>query len=89
MPCFDPKNVVFITNKWDSINQDESDSDEEDEETRTWKKTLADIKSAWPYVIEKNIFRMSLKEVHHKDLYYYMNNVIQVKNHKADVNSTG
>lgn len=64
MPCFDLKDVIFITNKWDSINQEESDSEEEDEETKTWKRTLSDIKSAWPCVNERNIFRMSLKEVH-------------------------
>ena len=63
MPCFDFKDVIFITNKWDAINQEESDSEEEEEVTRTWKKTLSDIKSAWPNVNERNIFRMSLKEV--------------------------
>ena len=63
MPCFDHKNVIFVTNKWDAIHQEESDSEEEDEETRTWKKTLSDIKSSWNEVNEKNIFRMSLKEV--------------------------
>ena len=63
MPCFDLNDVIFITNKWDAINQEESDSDEEDEVTRTWEKTLSDIKSAWPNVNERNIFRMSLKEV--------------------------
>ena len=66
MPSFDPKDVIFITNKWDSIYQDGSDSEEEDEETKTWKKSLSDIKIAWPNVIERNIFRMSLKEVHDK-----------------------
>ena len=61
MPCFDPEDVIFITNKWDAINQDDSDS--EDEEARTWEKNLFDIKSSWPQVTEKNIFKMSLKEV--------------------------
>ncbi|XP_078329880.1 transmembrane GTPase Marf-like [Crassostrea virginica] len=61
MPCFDPGDVIFITNKWDSINQDDSDS--EDEEARTWEQYLFDIKSSWPQVTEKNIFKMSLKEV--------------------------
>ena len=29
MPCFDPRDVIFITNKWDSIPKEESDSEEE------------------------------------------------------------
>ena len=61
MPCFDPEDVIFITNKWDAIVQDDSDS--EDEEARTWEQILFDIKSIWPQVTEKNIFKMSLKEV--------------------------
>lgn len=61
MPCFDPEDVIFITNKWDAIVQDDSDS--EDEEARTWEQNLFDIKSSWPQVTEKNIFKMNLKEV--------------------------
>ena len=63
MPCFDPKDVIFITNKWDAIHQDIFDSDEEDEETKTWKNILSDIKSQWLEVNERNIFRLNLKEV--------------------------
>lgn len=63
MPCFDPKDVIFITNKWDIIEEDDSDSEEEDQKTKTWKKTLSDIKSQWLKVDERNIFRLNLKEV--------------------------
>lgn len=41
MPCFNPENVIFITNKWDTIVHDEEDSSDEDEETKTWN-TLRD-----------------------------------------------
>lgn len=69
MPSFNPKNVVFITNKWDlvrkqidSSDEDSSDSDNE-EETEIWEKLKMDIKHKWPYVAKENIFKMILKDV--------------------------
>lgn len=71
MPCFDPKDVIFITNKWDIIEEDDSDSEEEDQKTKTWKKTLSDIKSHWLEVDERNIFRLNLKEVQDMCLFFF------------------
>lgn len=67
MPSFDCDNVIFITNKWDTIYC-EHDSSEEDEETKTWKGLQSEIKTLWPFVKEENIFRMNLKDVSIKTL---------------------
>ena len=64
MPCFDPRDVIFITNKWDTIPKEESDSEEEDEETKIWKNIRTEIKARWPAVKEEHIYKMSLREVH-------------------------
>lgn len=64
MPCFDCENVIFITNKWDTIYEVDSDSSEEDEETKTWNDLISEIKEKWPSVKEENIFKMNLKDVH-------------------------
>lgn len=64
MVCFDPSDVIFIINKWDAIIRDESDSEEEDEETRIWENILFEIKACWPSVKEENIYKMNLKEVY-------------------------
>lgn len=66
-PWFDPKDVIFITNKWDCINfLDEDDEDDEDEHTLAWKALMSDIKSLWPVVREENIYKMSLIKVKFK-----------------------
>lgn len=62
MPCFDPKNVIFITNKWDTLVS-EDDSSDEDEETKTGNTLKTDIKRRWPSVREELIFKMNLKDV--------------------------
>lgn len=63
MPCFNPENVIFITNKWDTIVNDEEDSSDEDEETKTWNTLKDNIKRRWPSVKEKLIFKMNLRDV--------------------------
>lgn len=69
MPCFNPENVVFVTNKWDLVKQqiDSSDEDnsgsDEEKEPEIWEKLKMDIKQNWPSVREENIFKMVLKEV--------------------------
>lgn len=68
MPCFDLKDVIFVTNKWDLIRKNERDEDSsedssEDDETYTWKTLQSDIKQIWPFVKEENIFGMNLIEV--------------------------
>lgn len=62
MPYFDPRNVIFITNKWDTLFS-EDDSSDEDEETKTWNTLKSDIKRRWPSVREELIFKMNLKDV--------------------------
>lgn len=61
MPCFDLEDVIFVTNKWDTIPKNDDSS--EDDETYTWKTLESDIKRRWPFVKEENIFRMNLVEV--------------------------
>lgn len=62
MPCFDARNVIFITNKWNTLYS-EDDSSGEDEETKTWNTLKTDIKRRWPSVREELIFKMNLKDV--------------------------
>ncbi|XP_062611965.1 uncharacterized protein LOC134273763 [Saccostrea cucullata] len=62
MPCFDPRSVIFITNKWDSIKRDPDDSSDEDEEEKTWKKVTGSIYRNWPSIREENIFKMNLTD---------------------------
>lgn len=66
-PCFNPHDVTFVTNKWDTIEynaegRDENNSDEDDVAT-TWEAIKTTIKIYWPFVKEENIYRMSLKDV--------------------------
>lgn len=70
MPCFDPKNVLFITNKWDAIktkkpenDSESSDEEDEEEEEKVWEDLLYEIKEKWPSVKGDHIFKMSLQEV--------------------------
>lgn len=65
MPCFNPEDVIFITNKWDSLNINDNgeDSSDDDEETTVWEKIKSTLKEKWPSLKEENIFRMNLKDV--------------------------
>lgn len=60
MPCFDPQDVIFITNKWDTIESNAEGSDEnssdDDDVTKTWETLKATIKQNWPSVKEENIY---------------------------------
>lgn len=71
MPCFDPRDVLFVTNKWDTITSCDSDSDDEEDRQveKTWKDLKSKIKKNWSEVKEENIFKMSLKHVHFFLLY--------------------
>lgn len=59
---FDPKDIIFITNKWDHVIM-ACDSSDEEEEISIWNKFKSDLRSKWAIVKEKNIFRTSLKYV--------------------------
>lgn len=65
MPCFNPEDVIFITNKWDSLNINDNgeDSSDDDEETKVWENIKENLKERWPSLREENIFRMNLKDV--------------------------
>lgn len=66
MPCFDPKDVIFITNKWDCLEKKADGSDEDssdDEETKTWNALKPMIKKIWESVEENHIFKLNLREV--------------------------
>lgn len=70
MPCFDPKDVIFVTNKWDTICcDDDEDEDNEAERDRTWRSLKSELKKEWPKVQEGNIFKLNLKEVTHASIY--------------------
>ncbi|XP_062575962.1 uncharacterized protein in xynA 3'region-like [Saccostrea cucullata] len=67
MPCFDPRSVIFVTNKWDSIIRDPDDSSEEDEVKNTWKQVTDSINECWPLVRNENIFKMNLTQVNKEE----------------------
>lgn len=63
MPCFDPRDVMFITNKWDAIPNNPDDDEEETPHEMTWKTLRSTLEKEWASAREENIFRMSLTEV--------------------------
>lgn len=80
MPCFNPENVIFITNKWDSLNTNNTDEDssDDDEETKVWENIKSNVKQRWPSVREENIFKMNLKDVIFDILYYKSYNILKL-----------
>lgn len=40
MPCFDPQDVIFITNKWDTIENNAEGSDENSSDDDDVKKNV-------------------------------------------------
>ncbi|XP_062589582.1 uncharacterized protein LOC134251211 [Saccostrea cucullata] len=63
MPCFDPSDVIFVTNKWDVIYSSCEEEEDEDDINRTWKKVKASIKKHWGSVKDDQIFQISLKKM--------------------------
>ncbi|XP_062597114.1 uncharacterized protein LOC134258579 [Saccostrea cucullata] len=67
MPCFDHKEVLFVTNQWDIV-EDDTDEDEGEENVesgkqRTWRIMKEKLTEGWPEINEENIFRVTLKQV--------------------------
>lgn len=62
MPCFDPEDVLFVTNKWDQVTDHKGDKDE-NEEIAIWENIKSNLIEIWPLVKEENIFRLNLREV--------------------------
>ncbi|XP_052084422.1 uncharacterized protein LOC127721667 [Mytilus californianus] len=72
MPCFDPREVMFLTNQWDIIDSQHSSSDDDDEggerdkedqHTKTWKVIQTKLEKSWFGFNLENVFRISLKQV--------------------------
>lgn len=65
MPCFNREDVIFLTNKWDSLNTNNTDEDssDDDEETKVWENIKSNVKQRWPSVRVENIFKMNLRDV--------------------------
>lgn len=63
MPCFDPRDVMFLTNQWDIIENDCDDDEEETEHERTWQNIKQKLEKGWGSVKSNNLFRVSLKQV--------------------------
>lgn len=60
MPRFKFDDVLFVTNKWDTIRCAVSD---DEKRNSTWKTLQKNLKDIWPSLNDKNIFRMNLIEV--------------------------
>lgn len=67
MPCLNAKDVIFLTNKWDTIKGEVND---EEERNKTWEIIQGDIKRYWRPVKDENIFRMNLTEVFTKGILF-------------------
>lgn len=63
MPCFNPEDVIFLTNKWDTIIDACDESATQREIKKTWETLKRQIKNQWAAVQEENIFRLNLKDV--------------------------
>lgn len=63
MPCFDPSDVLFLTNQWDCIDNEEHSSEEENEHTRTWKEIKNKLNNGWVKMKDDHLFQISLKQV--------------------------
>ncbi|CAG2208605.1 unnamed protein product [Mytilus edulis] len=71
MPCFDPVEALFLTNKWDAVESDSSSDEDENEEkceiknrnTSTWKTIIKKLTHGWFWFDIKNVFSVSLKQV--------------------------
>lgn len=65
MPCFDPQDAIFLTNKLNNVKNVcyEDENDCEDEATETWRSLKDKIKESWTEVKEENIFKIDLQNV--------------------------
>ncbi|CAC5423698.1 unnamed protein product [Mytilus coruscus] len=63
MPCFEPEDVIFLTNQWDVIENTKGDGDEEDQHTKTWNKIQSKLDEGWPGFNTDRLFKISLKQV--------------------------
>lgn len=66
MPCFDPQDVMFLTNKWDSVDNDSDDEEGESEQDKTMQEIQYKLEKGWGFISPKNLFKVSLKQVNKK-----------------------
>lgn len=78
MPCFDPREIMILTNQWDIVDNEDPSSDEDDdgknekddEHTKTWKLIQTKFEDGWGLFDVENMFRVSLKQVNMFVLFY-------------------
>lgn len=71
MPCFDPREVVFLTNKWDSLHNyytssdedEDSEGEKENHHALTWNLIQQKLTKEWDCFNNKKVFRISLEQV--------------------------
>ncbi|CAC5416777.1 unnamed protein product [Mytilus coruscus] len=63
MPCFEPDEVIFLTNQWDIIKNIKKDGEEEDTHTRTWNQIQRKLEEGWPGFKTDRLFKISLEQV--------------------------
>lgn len=70
MPYFNLKDVLFLTNKWDSVESDSDSSEDEAEgegknnqKTRMYDFILGTLSRKWPAVSKDTVFQVCLKKV--------------------------
>lgn len=64
MPCFEPDEVIFLTNQWDIIKNIKNKGEEEDTHTRTWNQIQRKLQEIWPGLNTDRLFKISLEQVH-------------------------
>ena len=52
---FDPTRAIFVCNKWDQVPPNEDE--------KVWNNTAAKLKDNWPNFSNKQMFKLSTKEV--------------------------
>lgn len=75
MVSFNPKDVIFLLNKWDTLLDD-------DEKSTYYKKIQKEIQSIWKEVGPGRILRLSMNKVwsHSLIIYIFLLNMIVMLN---------
>lgn len=70
MPYFNLKDVLFLTNKWDSVESDSDSSEDEAEgggennrKIRVYDFIIGSLSREWPAVSKDTVFQVCLKKV--------------------------
>lgn len=64
---FEASSAIFMTTKWDEIQElSKSSSDgmqERSETEKTWSAVTTNLEKEWPLIVKENIFRVSLSDL--------------------------